>query len=84
MTKENAIKRLEDSEQELSYSQRLAIADILRGAKEICEEIVRQSKKSDYYCCDRIAFEGFHDKDCINGKAQDWLNKESEENVGVV
>ena len=30
MTVENAIKRLEDSEQELSYSQRLAIADILK------------------------------------------------------
>ena len=31
MTIENAIRRLEDSEQELSYSQRLAIATLLRA-----------------------------------------------------
>lgn len=36
MTIENAIKRLEDYEQDLSYSQRLAIADILKDFTPGC------------------------------------------------
>jgi len=46
MTTENAIKRLSDSEQELSYSQRLAITKLLKPKEKTCHWTFRFERET--------------------------------------
>jgi hypothetical protein len=77
MTVDNAIKRLLDSEQELSYSQRIAIVDLIESLKCIYvpiknyEGLYEISLNGDVKACNKIDERGFTRqpkilKPCIN------------------